>query len=58
MTASVYQTVIDHNPQARTVSTVSMMNTISHQIEEQVIRHRMSVDFYAGVLTPLNWTEG
>jgi DICT domain-containing protein len=48
MTASVYQTVIDHNPQARTVSTVSMMNTISHQIEEQVIRHRMSVDFYAG----------
>lgn len=48
MTASVFQTITGQFPQTRTVNTVSMMNTISHQIEEQIIQHRMPVDFYAG----------
>ncbi|PJF26100.1 MAG: sensor protein, partial [Phototrophicales bacterium] len=48
MTFSVFQTVIEQVPQSRAVNTVSMMNTISHQIETQVIQHRMPVDFYAG----------
>lgn len=48
MTASLFQTIIGQLPQARSVNTVSMMNTISHQIEEQIIQHRMPVDFYAG----------
>ncbi len=48
MTISVFQSVTRLGSQTRSLNTVSMMNTISHQIEEQVIQHRMEVDFYAG----------
>jgi hypothetical protein len=48
MSISIFRSIANQYEHLRSVSTVSMMNTISHQIEEQVIRHRIPVDFYAG----------
>ncbi len=48
MTISIFRSIANQYERLRAVSTVSMMNTISHQIEEQVILHRLPVDFYAG----------
>lgn len=48
MSISVYQSVANRYDHLRAIHTVSMMNTISHQLEDQVVRHRLPVDFYAG----------
>jgi uncharacterized protein YigA (DUF484 family) len=48
MNISIYRSIANQYNHLRAVNTVSMMNTISHQIEEQVKLHRLPVDFYAG----------
>lgn len=48
MSVSLYRSVAGQYEKLRTVNTVSMMNAISHEIEDQVIEHGMPVNFYAG----------
>ena len=48
MDISLFRSVASQYQHIRRVNTVSMMNVISHQIEDQVIQHKLSVDFYAG----------
>lgn len=48
MSVSIYRTIANQYEHLRAVNTVSMMNTISHQIEEQIRTHRMPIDFWAG----------
>lgn len=48
MSVSLFRAVAGQYQQLRHLNSVSMMNTISHLIEEQVIHHEMAVDFYAG----------
>jgi len=48
MSISLFRSVATQYQGLRTVNTVSMMNTISRLIEDQVINHAMPVNFYAG----------
>lgn len=48
MSISLFRSLAGQYKDLRDVNTVSMMNTISHHIEDQVIKHRMPIDFYAG----------
>lgn len=48
MDISLFRSVASQYQHIRRVNTVSMMNVISHQIEDEVIQHKLSVDFYAG----------
>ncbi|MEO0455023.1 MAG: DICT sensory domain-containing protein [Cyanobacteria bacterium P01_A01_bin.114] len=48
MDISLYRSIATQYKHIRGVNTVSMMNTISHLIEDQIIQHRLPVDFYAG----------
>jgi DICT domain-containing protein len=47
-TLSLYGAIANRYQHLRTIRTVAMMNTISHQIERQVLKHKMPIDFYAG----------
>ena len=48
MSISLFRSVAGQYQQLRHVNSVSMMNTISHLIEEQVMHHQMDVNFFAG----------
>lgn len=48
MSISLFRSLAGQYKDLRDVNTVSMMNTISHHIEDQVIKHRMPIDFFAG----------
>jgi DICT domain-containing protein len=48
MNLSLYSTIANRYQHLRSIRTVTMMNAISHQIERQVIKHQMPIDFYAG----------
>ena len=48
MSISLFRSISGQYNDLLGVNSVSMMNTISHQIEDQVIGHGMPVDFYAG----------
>ncbi|MBC8078505.1 MAG: GAF domain-containing protein [Chloroflexales bacterium] len=48
MSISLFRSVANQYQGLRSVTTVSMMNTISRLIEDQVINHTMPVNFYAG----------
>jgi DICT domain-containing protein len=48
MDISLFRSVAGQYQGLRRVSTTAMMNAVSHQIEDQVINHRMQIDFYAG----------
>ncbi|MDZ4763662.1 MAG: DICT sensory domain-containing protein [Chloroflexota bacterium] len=49
MKPSVFQAIQTHyGDHYRRVHTVSMMNTISHQIENQIIQHRLGVEMLVG----------
>lgn len=48
MSISLFRSIAGQYEHLRDVNTVSMMNTISHHIEDQVINHRLPVEFYAG----------
>ncbi|NEP18968.1 MAG: GAF domain-containing protein [Leptolyngbya sp. SIO4C1] len=45
---SLFRSVANQYKHIRAVNTVSMMNTISHLIEDQVIQHRLAIDFHVG----------
>jgi DICT domain-containing protein len=48
MNISLFRSVANQYQQLRQVNTVSMMNMISQQIEDQILHHRLTVDLYAG----------
>lgn len=48
MSISLFRSIARQYQNLRAVNTVPMMNTISHLIENQVIKHRLPVNFYAG----------
>ncbi|MBC8163089.1 MAG: GAF domain-containing protein [Roseiflexaceae bacterium] len=48
MSVSLFRSIAGQYNELRDVNTVAMMNAISHHIEDQIIEHRMPVDFYAG----------
>ncbi|MEN9934721.1 MAG: hypothetical protein RLZZ387_1300 [Chloroflexota bacterium] len=48
MGISLFRAIANQYRDLRRVNSVAMMNAISHLIEEQVIAHRLPVDFYAG----------
>jgi putative methionine-R-sulfoxide reductase with GAF domain len=48
MHVSLYRSIQGQYGWMRDVKSVPMMNTISHLIEDQVARHKMAVDLYAG----------
>ncbi|MEM8612461.1 MAG: DICT sensory domain-containing protein [Cyanobacteria bacterium P01_H01_bin.105] len=48
MGISLFLSIENQYESLRRVNTVPMMNLISHQIEEQVISHQISTDFFAG----------
>lgn len=48
MTISLFRAIASQYQHLRRVNTVSMMNVISHQIEDQIIQHQLAVDFFAG----------
>lgn len=48
MSISLYRSLAGQYEHLRRVNSVSMMNVISHRLEEQVIQHQLPVDFYAG----------
>lgn len=48
MDLSLYGAIANRYQHLRNIRTVTMMNAISHQIERQVLKHRMPIDFYAG----------
>ena len=48
MGISLFLSIEDQYESLRRVNTVPMMNLISHQIEDQVINHQISTDFFAG----------
>jgi len=48
MSISLFRAIAGQYQNLRTVNTVTMMNVISHEIEDQVINQQMPVDFYAG----------
>lgn len=48
MDISLFRSIANQYQSLRQVNTVSMMNLISHQIEDQIIQHGLPVDFYAG----------
>ncbi|MBC8162565.1 MAG: GAF domain-containing protein [Roseiflexaceae bacterium] len=48
MSISLYRSIAGQYQQLRHVNSVSMMNTISHLIEEQVMHHDMPINFFTG----------
>lgn len=48
MSISLFRSLAGQYQDMREINTTSMMNTISHHIEDQVINHRLPVDFFAG----------
>lgn len=48
MSISLFRSIANQYEHLRSISTVAMMNTVSHQIEQQVVNHRMPVEFFAG----------
>jgi DICT domain-containing protein/putative methionine-R-sulfoxide reductase with GAF domain len=48
MHVSLYRSIQGQYEWMRDVKSVPMMNTISHLVEDQVIKHGLAVDFYAG----------
>ena len=48
MDISLYGMIIAEYQDVTSVNTVDMMNAISHQIEDAVIKHELAVDFWAG----------
>ncbi|MGD1855881.1 MAG: DICT sensory domain-containing protein [Leptolyngbyaceae cyanobacterium] len=48
MGISLFLSIENQYDSLRKVNTVPMMNLISHQIEDQVINHQISTDFFAG----------
>ena len=47
-TLSLYRSIAERYHHLRHIRTVAMMTAISHQIERQVLKHHMPIDFYAG----------
>jgi DICT domain-containing protein/GAF domain-containing protein len=48
MTVSLFRAIAGQYQDLRQLSTVSIMNTISHEIERQVIANGQPIDFFAG----------
>ncbi len=48
MSISLFRAIAHQYQCLRRINTVPMMNVISHQIEDQIIRHQLSVDLFAG----------
>lgn len=48
MSISLFRSIASQYHRLRHVNTVSMMNVLSHQIEDQIIQHQLPVDLYAG----------
>ncbi|MEM9162003.1 MAG: DICT sensory domain-containing protein [Cyanobacteria bacterium P01_F01_bin.4] len=57
MDISLFRSIANQYKHIRSVNTVSMMNTISHLIEDQIIQHRLPVDLYAGFQKFSNFPE-
>jgi len=57
MGISLFLSIEDQYESLRRVNTIPMMNLISHQIEEQVINHQISTDFFAGFQRFSNFPE-
>jgi DICT domain-containing protein len=47
-TLSLYRSIAERYQYLRHIRTVTMMTAISHQIERQVLKYNMPIDFYAG----------
>lgn len=45
---SLYRSIAERYQHLRNIRTVAMMSAISHQIERQVLKYNMPIDFYAG----------
>ncbi len=48
MSISLFRSIANQYENLRSVNSVPMMNVISHHIEDQVINHKLPVNFYAG----------
>jgi len=48
MNLSIYRSITERYQHLRNIRTVAMMSAISHQIERQVLKYNMPIDFYAG----------
>ncbi len=48
MSISLFRSIANQYQNLRQINSVSMMNVISHQIEDQVVQRHLAVDFYAG----------
>ncbi len=48
MSISLFLSIENQYESLRRMNTVSMMNVMSHQIEDQVINHQIPADFFAG----------
>ncbi|MEM1242111.1 MAG: DICT sensory domain-containing protein [Cyanobacteria bacterium P01_H01_bin.26] len=57
MGISLFLSIENQYESLRRVNTVPMMNLISHQIEQQVINHQISADFFAGFQRFSNFPE-
>ncbi|MEO0350353.1 MAG: DICT sensory domain-containing protein [Cyanobacteria bacterium P01_A01_bin.15] len=57
MGISLFLSIENQYESLRRVNTVPMMNLISHQIEQQVINHQISADFFAGFQKFSNFPE-
>lgn len=57
MDVSLFRSISGQYQDLRRVNTTAMMNVISHHIEDQVIQHRLPVDFYAGFQRFSNFPE-
>ncbi|MEM8613469.1 MAG: DICT sensory domain-containing protein [Cyanobacteria bacterium P01_H01_bin.105] len=57
MDISLFRSIAGQYDTLRSTRSVNMMNVISQQIEDQVLQHRMAVDFYAGFQRFSNFPE-
>lgn len=57
MDISLFRSVAGQYDTLRNTCSVEMMNVISQQIEDQVLQHRLTVDFYAGFQRFSNFPE-
>jgi DICT domain-containing protein len=48
MNISLFKSISGQYPELRQINSVSVMNTISHLIEDQLVESKLAVDFYAG----------
>jgi DICT domain-containing protein/putative methionine-R-sulfoxide reductase with GAF domain len=57
MNISLFRSIANQYKDLRRVNTVTMMNTISRQIEEQIAQHRLAIDLYVGFQKYSNFIE-